>query len=85
MATNLQPKDRLGKRASHHALAESVDVTNHHDSFNGRNTSRIPQTHQGIRRTRSKTISTNVRRGPRNQPKRRHPGHPGLQNLSSIP
>ncbi len=49
MATNLQPKDRLGKRASHHALAESVDVTNHHDSFNGRNTSRIPQTHQGIR------------------------------------
>ncbi len=50
MAMNLQPESGLGKGTCHNAMAQSMDTTKkHHDSLDGGNTGRIPQTHQGVR------------------------------------
>ena len=50
MAANLQPPSKLEGRKSHHALAESMGMTEEYRYRHGRrNTVRIPQTCEGVR------------------------------------
>src|SRR6266446_6160229 len=85
VATHLQPPDRLGKRKGHDALAKSMGREEKYLHRPCRtNPKRIPTTLQSIRRKRGRQIPPKMRRGPCDQPERRRPSSPRLQNLPTI-